>query len=77
MNYNAALAADDVLRYNSRDTSSQLFDSSLGAKLNCYSTFSGNAPYLYGDDNEKDDIFVTTSTGTVFQLNVTYQPHFR
>ena len=28
-------------------------------------------------DSEKDDIFVTTSTGTVFQLNVTYQPHFR
>ena len=77
LNYNAALASGDVIRYNSRDTSSELFDSSLGAKLNCYSTFSGNAPLLYGDDNEKDDIYVTTSTGTINQLNVTYQPHFR
>ena len=77
LNYNSDLDANDVLRYNTRDTSSELFDSSLGAKINAYSSFSGTAPGLYGDDNEKDNIFVTTSSGTVNQLNVTYQPHFR
>jgi len=78
LNYNAALASGDIVRYNSKDTSSELYDSSLGAKINCYSTFSGNAPYLYGGDNEKENIYVTTnSSTTIEQLNITYQPHFR
>lgn len=77
LNYNASLGSGDIIRYNTKDTSSELYDSSIGAKLNCYSTFSGNAPYLHGDDNEKDDIYVTTTANDIEQLNITYQPHFR
>ena len=79
MKYTGTVSASDIFLYDAMTGDSELFDSSVGAKINSVSGISGRPPVLVGDDiNENTMLYLKTDGNNAStKFHVIYRPHFR